>query len=105
LASYARSLALALAPAGIHVVIVYPGPTRTAHARRYSPDNRREARRMPPEQVAAAVMTAITRRRRVVIPGAANRALAQLGRWFPGLADRSMKRAIYDLLPARGMSE
>jgi short-subunit dehydrogenase len=105
LASYARSLALALAPAGIHVVIVYPGPTRTAHARRYSPDNRREARRMPPEQVASAVMAAITRRRRVVIPGAANRAFALFGRWFPGLAARGMKRAIYDLLPARGMSE
>jgi len=45
LASYARSLAVALAPQKMHVLTVYPGPTRTAHARRYSPDNSREARR------------------------------------------------------------
>jgi short-subunit dehydrogenase len=74
LASYARSLAAALAPQGINVLVVYPGPTRTAHARRYSPDNRREARRMarkhwpPPSTVRS-------------------RAAAEAGAWFrqPGL--------------------
>jgi short-subunit dehydrogenase len=99
LASYARSLAVALAPQGIHVVVVYPGPTRTAHARRYSPDNRREHRRMPPEQVAAAIVHAIAHRRRTVIPGLGNRLVAVLGRWAPGPVERSMKRAIYDRLP------
>jgi short-subunit dehydrogenase len=98
LASYARSLAVALAPHGIRVVIVYPGPTRTAHARRYSPDNRREHRRMPPEQVAAAIVHAIVHRRRTVIPGFGNRLVALLGRWVPGPVERSMKRAIYDRL-------
>ena len=37
LASYARSLSVALAQWDMHVMTVFPGPTRTAHARRYSP--------------------------------------------------------------------
>ncbi|MCY4352785.1 MAG: SDR family NAD(P)-dependent oxidoreductase, partial [Gemmatimonadetes bacterium] len=52
LASYARSLSIALAPQNIHVTTVFPGPTRTAHARRYSPHNTREEKRMPPEKLA-----------------------------------------------------
>jgi short-subunit dehydrogenase len=99
LVSYARSLAVALAPAGIHVLLVYPGPTRTAHARRYSPNNRHEARRMLPERVASSILTGISQRRRTVIPGPGNRAFALLGRWLPWIPEKSMKRAIYDLLP------
>ncbi|NJL34947.1 MAG: SDR family oxidoreductase [Chloroflexaceae bacterium] len=58
LASFGRSMAVALAPRQISVLTVYPGPTRTAHARRYSPDNRHEQRRMPPEQLAALIFRA-----------------------------------------------
>ena len=46
IASYARSLAVALVPAGIHVLTVYPGPTRTAQARACSPNNHHEHRRI-----------------------------------------------------------
>lgn len=98
LASYARSLAPALAPQGINVLVVYPGPTRTAHARRYSPDNRREARRMPPEVLAAAVYRAIERRQRRLVPGFGNRLSALAGRWLPGPVERIMKKTLYDKL-------
>lgn len=98
LASYARSLAVALAPQGIHVLTVYPGPTRTAHARRYSPDNSREARRMAPDVLAAAVARAVQRRRRVLIPGAGNRMFAVVGRWWPQMAQWAMKRTIWQKL-------
>lgn len=98
LASYARSLSVALAPQRIHVMVVYPGPTRTAHARRYSPDNRREARRMAPEQLAAIIRRAYERRRLSVIPGFGNHLAALLGRWLPGLAEWTMRKALFEKL-------
>ncbi|MBL8046704.1 MAG: SDR family NAD(P)-dependent oxidoreductase, partial [Anaerolineales bacterium] len=55
LAAYARSLSKI---DGLHVLTVYPGPTRTAHARRYSPDNSRENRRMLPEILATQIYAA-----------------------------------------------
>ncbi len=99
LASYARSLAVGLHPRGIHVLTVYPGPTRTAHARRYSPDNRREARRMPPEQLARMVYQSVQSRRPALIPGRANRAIALLGTFFPPATEWLMRRTILEKLP------
>ena len=103
--AYARCLDVALAERGGRTLTVFPGPTRTVHARRYSPDNSREGRRMPPETVAAAVARAYRRRRRVVIPGMANQALAALGRLAPRTAEAAMKRAILvplDRVPEKG---
>jgi short-subunit dehydrogenase len=102
LAAYARSLAVALAPANIHVLVVYPGPTRTAHARRYSPDNRREARRMAPEAVAEAIYRAVQRRRRTLVPGVGNRFFAIMGVWFPALAEWAMRKTIWEKIVATG---
>ncbi len=79
LASYARTLAVALAGEDIHVLTVYPGPTWTAHARRYSPDNRREAQRMTPERLATALFRAVLRRQRVLIPGLRNQLFCSRG--------------------------
>ena len=98
LAAYARSLAVALAPEGHHVLTIYPGPTRTTHARRYSPDNSREARRMPPEQLARQVVTALQHRRRQLIPTFAHLMVAILGQWWPALTEQIMRRTIYDRL-------
>ncbi len=99
LASYARSLAVAGVPQQHHVLTVFPGPTRTAHARRYSPDNRREAKRMPPERLARLIFAAIQARRRTLIPGIANQTAAIFGKLFPTFAEQMMRRTIYDRLP------
>ncbi len=98
IAAYARSLGVALAPADMHVTTVFPGPTRTDHARRYSPDNRREQQRMPPADVAQAILRAVVTRQRRVIPGASNRVLARLGRVAPGVFDGIMKQMLYEPL-------
>lgn len=101
LAAYARSLEIALAPRGIHVLTVYPGPTRTAHARRYSPDNRREHQRMPPERLADLIYRALLARRRTLIPGVGNQLFAALGTYLPWLAAYAMRKTLFDkLLPA-----
>ncbi len=99
LAAYARSLRVALASRAIHVATVYPGPTRTAHARRYSPDNRREQRRMPPERVAQSILAAVEQRRAEVIPGMSNRLIAVAGRVAPALTICAMRKAIIEQLP------
>lgn len=98
LAAYARSLAVAMTPQGKHVLTVYPGPTRTAHARRYSPDNSREERRMPPAHLAQQIITALQRRQRQLIPGFANRAAAWAGQLAPGVMEYLMRRTLYDRL-------
>ncbi|MDE3000617.1 MAG: SDR family NAD(P)-dependent oxidoreductase [Gemmatimonadota bacterium] len=94
LASYARSLSVALAPWDIHVMTVFPGPTRTAHARRYSTDNSREEKRMPPEDLAEAVLRGIEKRRRLLVPGFGNQTAAFLGAWCPRVVERVMRRAM-----------
>lgn len=95
LAAYARSVRLALAGAGVGALVVYPGPTRTAHARQYSPDNRREQRRMSPEMLAGLIFAAVQDRRRALIPGAGNRIAAGIGRLAPGIMAGIVRRTLY----------
>lgn len=101
IAAYARSLGVALAPQALHVLTVYPGPTRTAHARRYSPDNHREDKRMPPEELAATIHLALQQRRRHLVPGRANRLVAWLGRLWPQPVEAIMRRTLYAHLRSR----
>ena len=98
LASYARSLSIALAPQNIHVMTVFPGPTRTAHARRHSPDNTREEKRMPPEIVAHHVYRGIQKKKHLIIPGATNRLTALLGKYCPPMMEYAMRKAILEKL-------
>ena len=98
LASYARSLSAALARQNVHVLTVFPGPTRTAHARRYSPDNSREERRMAPDELARRIAEAVDKKQRVLIPGAGNRAFAVASRLAPRLAEQLMRRTLFDKL-------
>jgi short-subunit dehydrogenase len=103
LAAYGRSLRVALGTQR-NVLTVYPGPTRTAHARRYSPDNSREARRFPPETVADGIFEAVQKRQSKYIPGVGNKIFAASGKLFPGLMNRAMKKTIYDLLQGRTLT-
>ena len=96
LASYARSLSIALAPQNIHVTTVFPGPTRTAHARRHSPHNTREEKRMPPEKLAHHIFRGIQKKKHLIIPGATNRMLAILGKWCPPIMEHAMRKVILE---------
>lgn len=99
IASYARSLRVGLAPQHVHVLTVFPGPTRTAHARRYSPDNSREHKRMSPEELASQILRAIQRRQWTLIPGIGNRLFALAGRIAPRLTEAVMRKTLYEKLP------
>ena len=75
---------------------VFPGPARTAHARRYSPDNSREEKRMAPEALAETVFRGIEKKKRLIIPGFKNRAAAVLGTWCPRIVEAVMRRAMLE---------
>lgn len=101
LASYARSLAVALASRHVHVLTVFLAPTRTPAGRRDSPDNARE-QRMASEKVAEAIFLAARRRRRVLVPGMGNKLFALIGRYLPRLAEWTMRRRFYMALLEKG---
>jgi short-subunit dehydrogenase len=98
IASYARSLRVGLAPQHVHVLTVFPGPTRTVHASRYSPDNRREHKRMPPEELASQILRALQHRQWTLIPGISNRIFALAGRVAPRLVEAVMRKSLYEKL-------
>ena len=98
LASYARSLSVSLAGKNISVLSVFPGPTRTAHARRYSPDNRTEHKRMPPNVLAQKIYNSVATGKRMLVPGFGNRFFALCGRYLPGIVELAMRKAIFDKL-------
>lgn len=94
IAAYARSLRIALAPEEINVMTVYPGPTRTPHAREHSPDNSREHKRMPPEVLAQYILKAVDKRQQVLIPSIANKLFATIGLGLPSLTEALMRRSL-----------
>ena len=96
LAAFAKTMQAA-AVANSRVTTVFPGPTRTAHARRYSPDNSREDKRMSPEAVAEAIYEGAMGKRRLVFPGIGAKVFAIFGRLLPRAAERAIKKTIYDL--------
>lgn len=82
-----------------HTLTIYPGPLRTAHARRYSPDNGRENSRMLPETAANLIFHAVQHRQRILIPGFSAKLFAFLGYLAPRLMEKAMKRMILDKFP------
>jgi short-subunit dehydrogenase len=98
LTSFARSLSVELAREGIHVMTVFPGPTRTPHAAQHSPDNSKEKTRMPLELLAQKIKKALEQRRHRYVPGFRNKVFAVAGKLFPRLTEGVMKRTIFDKL-------
>jgi short-subunit dehydrogenase len=94
--SFARSLSATVQREGIHVMTIFPGPTRTPHAHQHSPDNTREDKRMPPEVLARKVKRACEQRRHRYVPGLPNKLFAIVGKLLPRLTERIMKRSIFD---------
>jgi hypothetical protein len=95
LAHFSRSLRALRRADGGHVLTVYPGPTRTDHARRFSPDNSREDRRMPPEELAARIARARRRRAHVLVPGFGNTCFAAFGHILPRASGALMRRTLF----------
>ncbi|MEX0957570.1 MAG: SDR family NAD(P)-dependent oxidoreductase [Rhizobiaceae bacterium] len=97
LVAFARSVRRPLRVGhGIIVQVVTPGPMRTAHAVHYAPPGSTGKGRADPDHVARVILRA--RRRLLIVPGLSARLMAILGRIFPGIATRAMRRIIFERL-------
>jgi hypothetical protein len=105
IASYARSLSVALAPRGTRVLTVFPGPVRTEHAERHAPRGSDPTRRMDPALLAARIEAAVRDGKSRLIPSLGLRIAAWAGRTFPRAVDRAMKKALLDRLDRDGAGE
>src|SRR5690606_1869804 len=83
---------------GVHVACAFPGPMRTAQAERHAPKGAKADGRMEPEDAARRILAALRWRRRVIVPGWRAKLFAVLGRLFPKLATRAMRRFVHDRL-------
>ncbi len=87
---------------------VFPGPTNTRHASRYSPLGRSPAggdidagsKRMDPKVLAERVFAGLDKGSGRVVPSAGLRVFALFARLFPGIASSVMRRSLLDKLPA-----
>ena len=98
LAAYASSLRAAFRPESLRVLSVFPGPTRTAHAREHSPDNSKEHRRMDPVELAERILRAVERGRVRLVPGIGNQLSAWLGWMAPGMMSALVRKLLFKKL-------
>ena len=95
LTHYARSLSATRQA----TLTVFPGSTRTAHARRYAPDNKNEASRMSPDRLADKIFTAQQSGQRILLPSPSAKLFATLGKRTPRLMEFAMRKTILDKFP------
>jgi short-subunit dehydrogenase len=93
---WSESLRVELAPLGIDVLLVSPGSIATEFwdnlvgKQGEVPWSLKGA--LPPDVIAGATVRAIELGKREIIPGMQARWFVRLGRWFPALFDRVLKR-------------
>ena len=102
LAAYGKSLRAARGKSGGRVLMVFPGPVRTDHAREHSPDNRYEHKRMDPAVLASSIYLAWQRGSKTLVPGAGNKVSALLGWCFPRLMTALMRKLLFKKMKMRG---
>jgi short-subunit dehydrogenase len=98
LAIYARSMRKYAASKGVTLTVAFPGPLKTDHAERHSPEGADDSKRMDPDQAAGVILADALAGKRNSIPGAGNRAFAVIGRLFPKPVTVVMRRLIYSRL-------
>jgi short-subunit dehydrogenase len=95
LAIYAKSMRKYAASKGVTLTAAFPGPLKTDHAERHSPEGADDGKRMDPDHAAGLILTDAISGRKTSIPGAGNRVFAIIGRVFPKPVTAVMRRLIY----------
>ncbi len=98
LAQYAKSVRKPFKKAGVRVLTVFPGPMVTEQAEKHAPPGSSAEKRMAPEKMARIILAASRRRSRELYPGYRAYAAMLLGKTFPTLATRLMRKGIFDKL-------
>lgn len=97
-AVYAKSIRKPFEKRGISVSCAFPGPLRTNHAARHSPPGAREEKRMSPQKAAQLILAGVNAGKRGILPGGSVKAFALFGRLLPSVADRVMRRLLFEKL-------
>jgi len=95
LAVYAKSIARPFARRSIHVLTVFPGPIRTAHAALHAPPGANEAMRMDPHVLACKILASTRSRKNRLAPGLAAKLTAFAGMLAPRTMTAVMRRLIF----------
>ena len=92
--SYTLALAEELAPQGVHVMALCPGPTRTGFATRAQASRSRLfGKPMSARKVAELAYSGLKKRRRIIVTGGRNKASVFISRLIPwGMAARLVRR-------------
>lgn len=98
LAIFAKSMRAYAKTRGIGLTVAFPGPLRTDHAERHSPQGADASKRMQPAEAAQLILADALAGRKTSIPGAANRVFATIGRITPKPVTALMRRLIYSRL-------
>ncbi|MGB7336033.1 MAG: SDR family oxidoreductase [Salaquimonas sp.] len=98
IAVYAKSIRKPFAKRGISVSCVFPGPLKTSQAERHSPRGAKAEKRMSPEEAARLILKNVFSGRHLIMPGAGSKTFALFGKLLPSIADRVMRKIIYEKL-------
>lgn len=98
IAVYAKSIRKPFAKKGITVSCVFPGPMKTQQAERHSPPGADAEKRMLPEAAARLILRDVFSGKHLIFPGNAPKLFALFGKTLPSLADRAMRKIIYEKL-------
>jgi len=98
IAVYAKSVRKSFKQRDVNILIVFPGPIRTAHAERHAPQGANADKRMRPEDLATHILEAVGKRKKVLYPGIAAKVSRIVGRIAPATMTMFMRRIIFDKL-------
>jgi len=93
--SWANSVRSSFKEKEIHLLTVFPGPTRTPHAERYSPKGSNAEKRMKPDKLAELIAQAVNKKACFLVPGIANKTASALGTWLPRAGEMLMRNAVF----------
>ncbi len=98
IAVYAKSIRKPFAKIGVSVSCVFPGPLKTAQADRHAPKGANAEKRMSPEEASKRILKDVQAKKHLVFPGGGPKVFALFGKFLPSIADRAMRKIIYEKL-------
>lgn len=94
-AIYAKSITNPFKKRGIKVSCVFPGPLKTDHAERHSPEGADASNRMSPEKAAHLILKDVFLGKKKIIPGGGSKIAAMAGKIAPNLTAFAMGKTLF----------
>lgn len=98
IAVYAKSIKKPFAAKNIGVSCAFPGPLKTEHAKRYSPQGSSDEKRLEPQEAAKLILDGVFAGKSKIYVGSGALLFAFLGRLFPTPMSYIMKKVLFEKL-------